>query len=396
MKAVTGRHPASERIALIWDLGAGNAHAVKLERLAQALQARGHRPLLLARNLRAVHGTACALSLPLLQAPHNDWFPDRHAPASHADIWWNEVGLHDAVQTAALFAAWLHLLETLDCSRVIAEGAPLAIAAARKLGLPTAAYGTGFMLPPGPPWPRFRDWEAVDDARLAERETQMSEHLAAVGTRPEHLRAEREALLTWPAFDHFPQRQGGDYFGPLGASGAQRPRWLGRRPRVFAYLHGHYPQLAPVLEALGALGADTLLVISGKGCNAMPDGVRRADGMLDLDETLRGCDLVVSHAGNLVISAAAAGKPLLVLPLQAEQFITARRVCALGIGLSITAGIDAPDYALAIERLLTDPAFATAARNFAQALPQWDRAQQLHAILDHLLAPAVHAPPQVP
>ncbi len=389
MTAVTG-----ERIALIWDLGAGNAHAVKQSQFARALLARGQRPLLLARNLRAIYPAARELDVPLLQAPHNDWFPDRNAPASHADIWWNEVGLHDAAQTEALFAAWTSLLEALDCTRVIVEGAPLAIAAARKLKLPTAAYGTGFMLPPGPPWPSFRDWEAVDDARLATREALISERLMAIGSKPEHLRAEREAVLTWPAFDHFPQRKEGRYFGPLSASGAQLPLWRGRGPRVFAYLHGHFEQLVAVLDALGGMDADVLAVISGAPALNMPDGVRRAAGMLDLDETLRECDLVVSHAGNLVISAAAAGKPLLVLPLQAEQYITARRIGALGIGLSITAGIDVPDYAGALARLLGDPAFATAARDFAKTLPQWNREQQLDAILDHLLAPA-HALPQV-
>lgn len=386
--------PGSQRIALIWDLGAGNAHAVKQQRLAEGLQARGHQVLLLARNLRVAHATAAKLELPLLQAPHNDWFPDRSAPASHADIWWNEVGLHDAAQTAALFTAWTRLLEVLGCTRIIAEGAPLAIAAARKLGLRTSAYGTGFMLPPGPPWPRFRDWEPVDAARLAAREAQMAEHLAAVGSTPDQLRAECEALLTWPAFDHFPQRQGGSYFGPLTAAATQSPQWLTLRPRIFAYLHGHYPQLGPVLAALGALAADTLVVINGAEGMEMPDGVRRADGMLDLETTLRECDVVVSHAGNLVVSAAAAGKPLLVLPLQAEQYITARRVCALGVGLSITVGIDALDHAGALGRLLGDPAYAAAAREFAKTLPPWNRERQLDAILDHLLAPAAHALPQ--
>jgi UDP:flavonoid glycosyltransferase YjiC (YdhE family) len=96
---------------------------------------------------------------------------------------------------------------------------------------------------------------------------------------------------------------------------------------------------------------------------------------------------VVSHGGaGTTLGALAAGRPLVVVPLFADQPLNARRVAAVGAGVTLDAPaadgppipeVDAGALHAAIETVLGDPAYAEAAGRVAaemRALPPTDSA----------------------
>ena len=76
---------------------------------------------------------------------------------------------------------------------------------------------------------------------------------------------------------------------------------------------------------------------------------------------------MVAHGGaGTTLAALAAGVPLVLLPLSADQPINARRVAELGAGLALDGGrADVPKLAQALARVLEEPAYGAAAGRVA-------------------------------
>jgi MGT family glycosyltransferase len=103
---------------------------------------------------------------------------------------------------------------------------------------------------------------------------------------------------------------------------------------------------------------------------------------VDQVRVLDGADLVVCHGGSgTVFGAVAAGVPLVVVPVFADQFENGRRVAASGAGLivesesvpddgsrAVITAADAPRIARAITDGLRDPAYRTQARRIADEM----------------------------
>ena len=75
-------------------------------------------------------------------------------------------------------------------------------------------------------------------------------------------------------------------------------------------------------------------------------------------------DAVVSHGGSgTTLGALAEGKPMVILPMAADQFINADQVVRTGSGLALPPVARTPDRIReAIEQVLTYPSYAAAAR----------------------------------
>lgn len=375
-------------VGLAWDLGAGRGHAVRIAALARCLLQRGDQVRLFARDLRTLHAVleteAGGLAkLPLLPAPHNDWIVQTRAPASWGDILWSECGLHDPAQTAAITRAWQGLLELSGVERLLVDAAPLAHLTAARLGIPSVAIGTGFLCPPpGPPWPLFRDWEAVDVADVRAREVRICEHLAAIDATPDQLHGTASAMFTWRDCDHYPGRGGQvQYLGPLAGNGTAA-QWPPGSPRILLYLQPGYAHLPLLHAALQTLPDAAVLAYFG-GPAIWPEQARLRVATLPIDIglALQQADLVISHGGNLAVLAASAGVPSVLLPTQVEMYLTARRMCQLGVAVSLTPPFDALEFATPLRRAL-DPAMARRAQAFAADLP----ARSDQAILDSVLS----------
>jgi UDP:flavonoid glycosyltransferase YjiC (YdhE family) len=100
-----------------------------------------------------------------------------------------------------------------------------------------------------------------------------------------------------------------------------------------------------------------------------------------LEPLLPGASLVVAYGSGTVANALLAGVPLLLVPRWAEQHLTALRVEALGAGLVARARGTQPSFQSLLERLLAEPGYRAAARNFAARYSGYDAAETVTRIV---------------
>jgi UDP:flavonoid glycosyltransferase YjiC (YdhE family) len=111
---------------------------------------------------------------------------------------------------------------------------------------------------------------------------------------------------------------------------------------------------------------------------AQPDHVR-VERFVPQAALLPHCDVTISHGGSgSTIGALAAGVPMVLLPMGADQPDNARRVVALGTGVALDVmRCTAADVRAAVERVLAGPMYRAAAgrvRDEIAALPGPDAA----------------------
>lgn len=79
------------------------------------------------------------------------------------------------------------------------------------------------------------------------------------------------------------------------------------------------------------------------------------------EQLLHHCTAVVSHAGSGTFLAAAAGLPQLCVAQGADQYLNAEACSRSGIGISLPVPVASTEVTVALERLLSEPAYTTAA-----------------------------------
>lgn len=399
------------RLLLAWERGGGLGHATTLARIAAPLRAAGHTVHLALRDLSTVDtafGSAAAdpalhfWQAPLWQAPVQGLPPS----ASYPELLFH-AGYLDPARLLGAVRAWRSLLDAVQPALLIADHAPTALLAARgRPGLRRLLCGNGFFMPPRcAPRPAFRDWEPVPAERLAASEARVLQGcntvLQALGAPPlaalhELLEADAQALLTWPSLDPYPQRAasaGAFYTGPPRATGeGPPPPWpAGAGARVFAYLKPEMAGLDGVLRRLQAGPWCTLACVPG-----LPADVARRHTTLQLafvppplaiGQAVATAALVLCHGGSGVANEAlAAGVPVALLPMHAEQLVFARRVEAAGAGrwhVSAEPGAALPAL---LDAVLADTGAATAAARLRASVPQGDAAALVAARCTALMA----------
>jgi len=200
--------------------------------------------------------------------------------------------------------------------------------------------------------------------------------LAAFGVDPistiGDLFAGRAMLLTYPELDIYPERGPADYYGvPRSGEGSLAPEWpAGKGPRLFGYLYNYYAGMPALLDAAQAVGAPTLIF-----CRNAPPEVQARDGKgcvrilsepMSVSKVMPQCDFVVCHGSHQTTSQALlAGKPLLMVPTQLEQFLITRRVVRYGAGLGIAPDVTSPDFGAALRELAANGRYRARAGDFA-------------------------------
>ncbi len=384
---------------LCWELGAGLGHAGRLKSIALPMRARGHRVSFVLRDLVLSRRLLGGLGIDTLQAPL--WLHRTAGlPADQASL--AEIllacGYLEADALGGLCDGWRGLFRQGRPDLVIADYAPTAILAARSLGLPSAAVGPGFTLPPaGAALPPLRAWEAPQPERMRVTEARLLDSanrvLAAHGAAPfargaDLLLGDHPLLCTWPELDHF-GRSGGPWLGPNLPQPAEH---VGQWPeqgdrRVFAYLRRAVPESLEVLQALLRQGCRVLCympdVAGGAPAPLTSPQLAWAPAPVALPQALAECELVVSHAGEgLVAQALLAGRPLLMLPHAAESFLMARRVAQLGAGINAMQAPRPRDWDAMLARLLDEPSWRAAAAAFARRHADFDPQRQAEALAD--------------
>ena len=387
------------KIDFAWELGDHTGHVTTMLPVAREMKSRSHEVRFLLRNIGAAADVEGAAAIPREPAPIWSGPALNPTPLNFGEILLN-FGYHEARPLRQLVDAWRERLAGSDA--VIANVAPAAHLAAMTLAIPSFEISQGFHVPPPTmPSPPLRHWEPAPRARLEAADARVlaaiNQVLGVYAAKPiatvGGLFAGRAMLLTYPELDIYPERGPSDYYGITDSSeGKAAPAWPeGDGPRVFAYLYGYYKGLEPLLGALAALRMPTLMLCRGIDAelrNKHAGGsVHVSEEPMSVSRLLPQCDLVVCHASHqMTAQALLAGKPVLLLPTQLEQFLIMRRVVRYGAGLGVAPDVPDADFASALRALTGNAGYAAKAREFAGRYSGHDRGAALATMIARIEA----------
>lgn len=367
------------RILIAWELGGAFGHLTRCQRLAEGLAARGDTVTLVLKDVRLPAGQCLAPGISVLPAPLTPQAVARNSPVNYADMLLAS-GFADAQDVVARLNAWRGIMTLVRPDMLLADHAPTALLAARLFKIPHLAIGNGFMIPPAVfPWPSIRPWESVSDLALVAAEAELDRVTGvaqkALGymseVRIRELFGAHDVLDTFVELDHYGERLGGYYAGPIvSVLQALRVDWQSQEGRrVLAYLRPTVPGFIAIVQALARLDAEVLCVVPGMNPDVAKQcctrRLRIALAPVDLPPLLKDADLALSYGnGGFSTQALLAGVPLLMRPQHVEQALFAHRVEALGAGRLLSGRINVETVMQALHELLDNSLYRQAAGVF--------------------------------
>lgn len=377
------------RILLAWELGSGYGHVAIMRGVARALQALGHECLFAVKDLRAAEEFFSADLGPVFQAPRGPATARRPVKLqlSFASLLHN-TGFDDPVGLAALLRAWRQLLQSQHIDAVLANHAPMALLAARTLGLPRGIYGASFTVPPLlAPFPSFQPQIKVEDEVLLRNEAQVllqtNTALERLGLAPlQRLQQVFEDCHTrifgYAELDAYGRaRPPASHAGIPDQSHGDAPPWPDLPgPRVFAYLRP-FPHLEPVLRALQASRINAIVRVADFALEKLQPftrpGLVFTARSIHLRQAAEQCDAMIHYGPDgSTAEMLLAGKPGLLLPVDVEKMLLSWRAQQLGAAL-VSEGLDQQRIGALLERLLEDPELKRNAQAFADRYRKQDR-----------------------
>ena len=384
------------KVLLAWELGSGTGHVRNLDAVGEALRLRGVNPVYVLRTLQSVACMASAQSCRIYQAPV---LVERHASypgiaASYAELL-ERVGYTDTDFVSGQLMAWRSIIEAERPDCVIVDHAPGALLVAGRLGIRSVAIGTGFTIPPrDKPIPALAD-EVPRDRLVAVEDRVLrtvNQSLSAAGYRgidsvAEILATDADYILSFPELDHYTQRSGGHYLGPIEtAAHAARPEWpAAGSKRVFVYYHHSYPLFDWLHGQLVRSGLSCLWVAPGISLQdaqrLSSASVRVIAHPLDLGTIAREATMTICHGGHGVCAELLReGQRLLILPHYFEQAVLARSLSQQGLAVTPAAGKN--ELTDLIDRTLTSAQLVENIRKFVHRYRDWDPGSRLRLLLD--------------
>jgi UDP:flavonoid glycosyltransferase YjiC (YdhE family) len=175
-----------------------------------------------------------------------------------------------------------------------------------------------------------------------------------------------------------------------------KPDWWKRmeddpKPKALIALgsSGAVRVLPALLRALSRLSVSVVLATSSRDMPAAAAQIYVAD-LLPLTETAAKCNIVVSHGGSSgVYPAIAAGTPVLGIPSNADQQLSAAVLGESGAGLGVRVE-EANEKRLlgALERLLSEPQYRLAAKRWAAIFDRYESGALFRKFVDEALSAA--------
>jgi UDP:flavonoid glycosyltransferase YjiC (YdhE family) len=125
-----------------------------------------------------------------------------------------------------------------------------------------------------------------------------------------------------------------------------------------------------VLDCLGAFGCRTAAFIGGIPTQALAriqsNTISISHRPYDIKRAATECDFGVCHGGHgTTCELLLKGKPLLLLPIQFEQSLVAKRVTETGAGVIVELENPHRDFKAAVSQLISNPELPRQAKGFA-------------------------------
>lgn len=369
------------RIFFTWELGRGFGHLTAYRRIFALLRERGHSILMAVRDLANTEIIFGDTDIPAVQAPIlSNRSPDAVVKVySYAQLLHN-MGFADRDGLLGRVKAWRYLYDSYRPDLVLFDHSPTAMLAFLSRDARQVFCGNGFFLPPlQAPLPAMRYWEPVSRDQLVAAEKPVldcvNSVLHALGEPPLpalwHLFERAVPIMrTVRELDHYPNREGLEYHGMVSAGEfGTTPQWPpGEGPRLFGYLYP-FQTLPALLQHINEEAYRCLIYAPAlndeikRGCQS--ETLRFVPEPLAIRQVCAECDVGITCGSfGTTASILLAGKPVLVLPLDLEKFMVARRVEQLGAGL-VAPGLQPAGMAAKLRALLEDPRYGLAAERFA-------------------------------
>lgn len=369
------------RILLANEFGAGRGHLVTLTQVGLAL---GPGFQFDAAICRREHAQELAPLRPdvfsgpgLVYRKERRVGPDRVPTATWGE-YLGDLGFDRVERLRDVVGWWREVFTSRRVDLVVGEYAPLALLAARTLGIPTLSAGQGYGLPPSD-MPRFPLLDPAftvclhDENRLLANVNTVATEcgLAPLGGLPEVYHATLPLVQTLPLLDPYREHRRSAYLPPVTDIGA-----VADQPgdEVFVYFSTREFECPAVVEALErlplprrgylpAVPADVARRLAASGMVLEPSPV-------PVDEIARRSRLILNAGQHGILCLALyAGLPQVALPQHMEQLFHARRAEAADCVRVVTGQDWETDRLIEVVRTAYDDAGLQArARRVAEQL----------------------------
>jgi hypothetical protein len=351
---------SSKKALLGWELGGGLGHVHCLARMAQALEAHGFEPVLVLKQPELLAGQA---RWPVLPAPvFGGSAPPGFVATTFADVL-AAAGYASCDSLGPLVDGWRAILERVRPSVVVADYSPTLCLAARG-EFPVVATGTGFALPPSSNglFPRMSEHgvSPASQERIFATLQEVQRQRGRSGLRDLASLFETEArfVTTLPEVDTYALLRTTPAVGPVDALPApSHPT----KKAFFAYLSMEMPGCEAVMRALAASGFPGRAFVRHADASLRERmgraGLEVCEGPLSPEQFIAESAVIVHHGSGIADLALAAGRPQFVFPAHLEHFLTARRLCELGVAHLLSGTYPASDVTEGLRQLMLDTKF---------------------------------------
>jgi len=397
------------KILMVWELGGGLGHLMRLLGIARPLVARGHEVTVALKDLTHAQKVYGGTGIRYLQAPSRDRKKRRRPKGQwsflsilYASGWSDEQTLGRAAD------AWRNLFQVTSPDVALFDHSPTALLGSRGLDMKRIVVGSGFFHPPDvSPWPLLTG---------AKAEPAVAEALALEESRV--LAFANRSLDSWGAP---PPRENGR---PLFAGrrrffhNLQRTRslfrlaWRTGDPLFRSSAHQSWAVSGvagrPRAEDFPLPEAFSGTEISDRGapitrisdpCLPLQDldparqrqlqtqSLRFVNGPLDMHQVSATCDLaILSGSHGTTDQMLLEGKPTMQIPRFSEQSLFSRTVQQMGAGLTAHPR-KGPELVQKLRSLLDNlDDYGGSARQFAQRYSGFDPVAEHEALADRVEA----------
>lgn len=365
-------------ILIGWELGGGLGHITRISAIAKGLLDKGYRVSLCLQDLSHAYEHVGNLPAHIYQSPV--WLPrlrNTRQPVCFSDILLHR-GYGSATGLFSLAQAWQTLFDSTQPDLLMFDYAPTALLAARGWDIPKVLISSGFgERDPGLPDMCLRPWQEKAEAQTRTSERRVVDVVNRVlvkrgASRIQNVsdlyRADHLFLFLVPEIDLETARSNATHLRSPKEPGNMKPAmWAqGEGRKVFAYLKQSSKLCLNMIRSISATDCSALVVCSGltkdEAEKYQRPGLVIYTDHRDISKAFEEANVVICHAGkNTISEALLAGKPLLLLPEQLEQFHNSRCVEKSGAGIVVGNNVEQPDLTDALNRLLYDPKFTEAA-----------------------------------
>lgn len=322
-------------------MGGGWGHVLPFRAIAREFLRHGDSVSVLCCDAHRARQAFAGLDVAIGQSPAwkilKTGFSLNYAHCIWGNGYWDEELFHKQ------FAWWTGRLLELKPHFVLTDYSPTALLAALSLDLPRGALGTGFTLPPDRvPMPGLHPWLSLPEEKLSRTEELLVDRVRravpSVDSVACMFRGAQRFLTVFPETDHYRDRQGERYRGPIFESGSDAGcDWPeGDGPRVFFYMSSANRCLADLLDhlrtrRLPAVGYVRDLPEPDRQ-KAQSPTLRISPRPVDIFRATAQCGVAVTHGGySTTAQVLLMGVRMLVCPEQLEQTIQAHRLDAQGL-----------------------------------------------------------------